>query len=93
MVTADEIPNPQDLTATLQVNDELRQTANASDMIYDMARLIEFASSFYTLYPGDVFFTGSPSGVGPVQPGDIIRAKCDAIGELQIKVRAHAAGA
>jgi 2-keto-4-pentenoate hydratase/2-oxohepta-3-ene-1,7-dioic acid hydratase in catechol pathway len=93
MVTADEISNPQTLTATLHVNDELRQTAQATDMIYDMARLIEFASSFYTLYPGDVFFTGSPSGVGPVQPGDIIRAQCDAIGEMQIKVRAHAAGA
>ncbi|MEA2975994.1 MAG: hypothetical protein QOF19_1514 [Alphaproteobacteria bacterium] len=93
MVTADEIKKPNELTATLHVNDELRQTAEAADMIYDISRLIEFASSFYTLYPGDVFFTGSPSGVGPVKPGDVIRAKCDAIGDMEIKVRAHAAAA
>ncbi|MEA2952457.1 MAG: hypothetical protein QOJ96_1977 [Alphaproteobacteria bacterium] len=93
MVTADEIKKPNELTATLHVNDELRQTAEAADMIYDIGRLIEFASSFYTLYPGDVFFTGSPSGVGPVKPGDVIRAKCDALGDMEIKVRAHAAPA
>ncbi len=92
MVTADEIANPNDVTATLRVNDDLRQTAQTRDLIYDIGQLIEFASSFYTLYPGDVFFTGSPAGVGPVQPGDIIRAQCDAIGEMQIKVRAHTIG-
>ncbi len=93
MVTADEIKNPNDLTATLHVNDELRQTAMTRDLIYDVQRLIEFASSFYTLNPGDVYFTGSPAGVGPVKPGDVLRAKCDAIGEMQIKVRAHTPGA
>ncbi|MEX0841556.1 MAG: fumarylacetoacetate hydrolase family protein, partial [Xanthobacteraceae bacterium] len=93
MVTADEIANPADLTATLSVNGELRQTARTKDLIYDIARLIEFASSFYTLYPGDVYFTGTPEGVSPVKPGDVISARCDAIGELKIEVRAHAAGA
>jgi 2-keto-4-pentenoate hydratase/2-oxohepta-3-ene-1,7-dioic acid hydratase in catechol pathway len=92
MVTADEIANPDDLTATLHVNDELRQTAQTRDLIYDIGRLIEFASSFYTLYPGDIYFTGTPEGVGPIRPGDILRAKCDPIGELAIKVRAHEAG-
>jgi 2-keto-4-pentenoate hydratase/2-oxohepta-3-ene-1,7-dioic acid hydratase in catechol pathway len=93
MVTADEIKNPNDLTATLHVNDELRQTAMTRDLIYNVERLIEFASSFYTLNPGDVYFTGSPAGVGPVKPGDVLRATCDAIGEMQIKVRAHTPGA
>jgi 2-keto-4-pentenoate hydratase/2-oxohepta-3-ene-1,7-dioic acid hydratase in catechol pathway len=93
IVTADEIANPNGLTATLHVNDELRQTAMTRDLIYDVQRLIEFASSFYTLHPGDVYFTGSPAGVGPVKPGDVLRAKCDAIGEMQIKVRAHTPGA
>jgi 2-keto-4-pentenoate hydratase/2-oxohepta-3-ene-1,7-dioic acid hydratase in catechol pathway len=90
MVTADEIADPDDLTLTLHVNGELRQTAETKDLIYNVSRLIEFASSFYTLYPGDVFFTGSPAGVGPVKPGDVIRAHCDAIGTMEIKVRAHA---
>jgi 2-keto-4-pentenoate hydratase/2-oxohepta-3-ene-1,7-dioic acid hydratase in catechol pathway len=93
MVTADEIADPNDLTAILSVNGELRQTARTRDLIYDIGRLIEFASSFYTLYPGDVYFTGTPEGVGPVKPGDVIRAQCDPIGEMTIKVRAHEAGA
>jgi 2-keto-4-pentenoate hydratase/2-oxohepta-3-ene-1,7-dioic acid hydratase in catechol pathway len=90
LVTADEIADPDDVTLTLHVNGELRQTAETKDLIYNVSRLIEFASSFYTLYPGDVFFTGSPAGVGPVKPGDVIRAHCDAIGTMEIKVRAHA---
>ncbi len=93
LVTADEIANPNDLTATLSVNGELRQTARTKDLIYDVGRLIEFASSFYTLYPGDIYFTGTPEGVAPVKPGDVIRAQCGPIGELEIKVRAHRARA
>jgi 2-keto-4-pentenoate hydratase/2-oxohepta-3-ene-1,7-dioic acid hydratase in catechol pathway len=92
MVTADEIANPDDVMATLTVNGELRQTAHTTDLIYDIGRLIEFASSFYTLYPGDVYYTGTPEGVGPVKPGDVIKATCDPIGTLEIKVRAHQAG-
>jgi 2-keto-4-pentenoate hydratase/2-oxohepta-3-ene-1,7-dioic acid hydratase in catechol pathway len=89
MVTADEIPDPNDVSMTLHVNDDLRQQPHTKDMIYDVQRLIEFASSFYTLYPGDVYFTGTAEGVGPVKPGDWIRASCDAIGEMKIEVRAH----
>jgi 2,4-didehydro-3-deoxy-L-rhamnonate hydrolase len=91
MVTADEIPDPNDLQMTLHVNDELRQQPHTRDLIYDVQRLIEFASSFYTLYPGDVYFTGTAEGVGPVKPGDWIYTRCDAIGELKIQVRAHQA--
>jgi 2,4-didehydro-3-deoxy-L-rhamnonate hydrolase len=93
LVTADELADPNDLMATLSVNGELRQTARTKDMIYDVARLIEFASSFYTLYPGDVYFTGTPEGVSPVKPGDVISLQCDPIGGFQIAVRAHHAGA
>ena len=89
LVTADEFGDPSDVTATLHVNDELRQTANTRELIFDVPRLIEFASSFYTLHPGDIYFTGSPAGVGPVKPGDVLRARCDRIGELEIKTRAH----
>jgi len=89
LVTADEFGDPSDVTATLHVNGELRQTANTRELIFDAPRLIEFASSFYTLHPGDIYFTGSPAGVGPVKPGDVLRARCDRIGELEIKTRAH----
>ena len=89
MVTADEIENPDDLKITLTCNGDLRQTADTKDLIYDISRLIEFASAFYTLYPGDVYYTGTPHGVGPVKPGDVLRGKCDQIGEFEIKARAH----
>ena len=90
-VTADEIANPDDVTVTLTVNGVLKQTADTKDLIYDIGRLIEFASSFYTLYPGDVYYTGTPQGVSPVKPGDVLRGKCDQIGEFEIAVRAHQA--
>jgi 2-keto-4-pentenoate hydratase/2-oxohepta-3-ene-1,7-dioic acid hydratase in catechol pathway len=88
-VTADEIANPDDVTVTLTVNGVLKQTADTKDLIYDIGRLIEFASSFYTLYPGDVYYTGTPQGVSPVKPGDVLRGKCDQVGEFEIAVRAH----
>jgi 2-keto-4-pentenoate hydratase/2-oxohepta-3-ene-1,7-dioic acid hydratase in catechol pathway len=90
-VTADEIPNPDDVTVTLTVNGVLKQTADTKDLIYDISRLVEFASSFYTLYPGDVYYTGTPQGVSPVKPGDVLRGKCDQVGEFEITVRAHQA--
>lgn len=52
-----------------------------------MARLIEFATSFYTLHPGDVFFTGTPQGVSPIRPGDRLRASSDALGTMVVEVR------
>jgi 2,4-didehydro-3-deoxy-L-rhamnonate hydrolase len=92
MVTAEEIPNPDDVTITLHNNGELKQTADTKDLIYDIGRLIEFASSFYTLYPGDVYYTGTPHGVAQVKPGDLLRIDCAPIGAFEIKLRAHQAG-
>jgi 2,4-didehydro-3-deoxy-L-rhamnonate hydrolase len=90
MVTADEIPDPNNVPLSLFVNDEKRQESNTSYLIYDIQRLIEFASQFYTLYPGDIYYTGTPEGVGPVKPGDLIRCLATpALGELRIRVRAH----
>jgi 2-keto-4-pentenoate hydratase/2-oxohepta-3-ene-1,7-dioic acid hydratase in catechol pathway len=89
MVTADEIANPDDLPLSLKVNGETRQDTNTSYLIYDIRRLIEFASEYYTLYPGDVYYTGTPEGVGPVKPGDRLSGRSvDVLGELQIDVRA-----
>jgi 2-keto-4-pentenoate hydratase/2-oxohepta-3-ene-1,7-dioic acid hydratase in catechol pathway len=88
IVTADEIANPDDLPLSLAVNGETRQDTNTSYLIYDIRRLIEFASEYYTLYPGDVYYTGTPEGVGPVKPGDRLSGRsAPALGELQIDVR------
>jgi 2,4-didehydro-3-deoxy-L-rhamnonate hydrolase len=94
MVTADEIQDPNALPLSLSVNGEVRQNSNTNMLIYDCRRLIEFASAFYTLYPGDLIYTGTPEGVGPVKPGDLIVCRSSPLlGELKITVRAHETGA
>jgi 2,4-diketo-3-deoxy-L-fuconate hydrolase len=88
MVTADEIPDPDNLQLQLGVNNELRQNANTRDMVYSIRRLIEFSSAFYTLHPGDVIFTGTPEGVSPIKPGDTLIAEIENVGRMETKVRA-----
>lgn len=92
LVTADELGDPRDLELWLTVNGEPRQRSRTSRMVYDVPRLIEYASSFYTLYPGDLIFSGTPEGVGPVKPGDEIRAGIERVGEFTIRVAAAYAG-
>lgn len=87
-VTADEIKNPHDLQMSLWINGERRQNSSTGAMTVDIPDLIVLASAMYTLHPGDVILTGTPEGVGPVQPGDIMRVACDRIGEMTIKISA-----
>jgi 2-keto-4-pentenoate hydratase/2-oxohepta-3-ene-1,7-dioic acid hydratase in catechol pathway len=91
-VTKDEIADPNNLDLRLKVNGEIRQDANTRDLIYDVHRLIEYASSFYTLLPGDLIFTGTPEGVSPVKPGDVLSAEIEAIGSFDIRVAKEYAG-
>jgi 2-keto-4-pentenoate hydratase/2-oxohepta-3-ene-1,7-dioic acid hydratase in catechol pathway len=88
LVTADELADPSHLDLRISVNGELRQKANTRDLILGIPELIEFASSFYTLLPGDVLLSGTPEGVGPIQPGDIMRAAIERVGEMTVHVRA-----
>jgi 2-keto-4-pentenoate hydratase/2-oxohepta-3-ene-1,7-dioic acid hydratase in catechol pathway len=88
LVTADEIPDPGNLDLQLEVNGEVRQKGNTRQMIRDVATLIEYASSFYTLYPGDIFLSGTPAGVGPMKPGDQLVASVEKIGSMRVTVRA-----
>ncbi|MGH6815174.1 MAG: fumarylacetoacetate hydrolase family protein [Hyphomicrobiaceae bacterium] len=90
LVTADELPDPSQLDLSLTVNGQSRQAANTRDLIIGVADLIAWASSFYTLMPGDVVLTGTPEGVGPVQPGDVIEASIGGIGSMTVPVRAIA---
>lgn len=91
-VTADEIPNPGELQMTLMVGNELRQSANTRDLVIDIPGLIEMASSFYTLLPGDIILTGTPEGVGPVRAGDVMVCWIEQIGEMRVPVKAATAG-
>ncbi len=86
LVTADEIADPGALDLELKVNGVVKQRSNTRDLIYDVPRLIEFASSFYTLNPGDVIMTGTPAGVGPVKPGDSLEVWIDKIGSGTVRI-------
>ena len=88
LVTADEIPDPAGLELQLDVNGERRQQGNTNQMIRDVAALIEYASSFYMLNPGDIFLSGTPAGVGPMKPGDELVAAIEKVGTMRVKVRA-----
>ena len=88
LVTADEIPDPSDIEFKLTVNGEVRQHASTRSLDYDVAKLIAYASTHYTLHPGDIILTGSPEGVAPVKPGDVMVAEAAAIGRMEIAIRA-----
>jgi len=89
LVTADEVPNPNDLVIRTTLNGDVMQDWNTSDMIFDVPKLIEFLSGSTTLLPGTAIFTGTPHGVGfarnpPVylQPGDSVTVEIEGIGQL-----------
>jgi 2,4-diketo-3-deoxy-L-fuconate hydrolase len=90
MTTADVVPDPQILTMSLKVNGALKQQTVLTDMVTDVRGLIAYASTFAMLKPGDMIFTGTPAGVGPIQHGDVILAEIDGIGHMQVAVRDYA---
>ena len=88
LVTADEIADPDALDFELSVGGEVRQKSNTGQMILSVARQLAWASSFYTLHPGDIIMTGTCDGVAPVKPGDVMVCTFEGIGEMVVPVRA-----
>ena len=88
LATREEIPDPGNLSVKIEVNGAVKQGAHTSDLILSVAQLVEWASSFYTLHPGDVLLTGTPQGVGPVRPGDVMTATIERIGSMRVAVSA-----
>lgn len=86
ITTSDEVADPNALDLELSVNGEVRQKSNTRHLIFNVQHLIEYASAMYTLQPGDVIMTGTPAGVGPVQPSDVMRARVAGLGELTVRV-------
>lgn len=86
VVTADEIPDAHDLEIHLTVNGMVRQHVNTRDMRTRIPEIIAYASSVFTLLPGDVFSTGAPPGVGEVFEGDVMDVSISHIGSMQLNV-------
>lgn len=86
IITADEVPDPDNLDMLLTVNGEVRQKANTRDLIYDIPHMIAGASAAATLFPGDIIATGTPDGVGPILPGDELTISIQEVGSMTLAV-------
>jgi 2-keto-4-pentenoate hydratase/2-oxohepta-3-ene-1,7-dioic acid hydratase in catechol pathway len=98
IVTGDEVGDPHALDLRTWVNDELRQSSNTRELIFDCFYLVEHLSTAFTLEPGDVVSTGTPSGVGAAMnpptflvAGDTVRIAIEGLGELRNQVIAEPA--
>ena len=86
LVTPDEAGRPDDMRLRTWVNEDLRQDADVRDLIWDVPRLISYASSVMTLQPGDIITTGTPAGIGQIADGDQIAVEITNLGRLEIDV-------
>ena len=80
--------DPSDLAISCRVNGEVRQSSRTSLLIHGVAELVSFVSHVMTLLPGDVLLTGTPAGVGPLLPGDVVEVEIEGIGTLRNHVAA-----
>jgi len=96
IVTADEIADPHALDLRCLVNGEIRQDSNTSELVYNIWQQIAYLSTAFTLEPGDLIATGTPSGVGVgmqpprfLQPGDVVRCEIEGIGAIENRIAAR----
>ena len=81
-----DVGHPQSASISLSINGETRQSGDLNQMIWKVAETISYLSSLFELQPGDLIFTGTPAGVGPVQRGDHLVGKVDGVGSLSVTV-------
>ena len=86
LVSAEAVGDPQALTLRLRRNGVTQQEASTEDMIFSVAELVAYCSQIFTLTPGDLLYTGTPSGVGPVDDGDTLEATATGIEPLTVSV-------
>lgn len=86
-ISKEQFENIQNLNFKLKLNNELRQNGNTSDMLFSVDQIIAFASTYFTLKKGDLIFTGTPEGVGPVKAGDHLEAELEGEQVLSVKIR------
>jgi len=89
MVTADEVPDPQKLDFFLSVNGDVKQKSNTELMIMDLVTQIWWASTYYTLWPGDIIMSGTCAGVSQVKPGDVMHCEIDKVAKCDVKILAY----
>ena len=86
LVPASEIGHPKAGAIQLSVNGTVKQNADLKDLIWSVPEIVANLSQYYHLQPGDLIYTGTPEGVGPVQPGDVITGRIDGVGEIALTI-------
>jgi len=86
LAPASAIADPQDVQLTLRRNGTVRQQAHTGDMMFSVAELVHYCSQIFTLFPGDLLYTGTPSGVGPIEDGDQLEARVTGGDPLRVDV-------
>lgn len=84
-----DLGDPDNVMVEALVNGEPRQQASTDNMVFGVRRLISFISEVMTLLPGDVIATGTPAGVGPMRPGDVVEIRVEGVGTLRNRVVAE----
>jgi fumarylpyruvate hydrolase len=84
--SVEEGGHPHDAAVSLSVNGEIRQQASTADMTWSVAEVIAELSRYFDLQPGDLIFTGTPAGVGPLQAGDRVECRIEGVGELDFRI-------
>lgn len=79
--------DPADAVLTVRVNGQMRQMASTRDMVFNVGVIIAYISSVMTLEPGDLIFTGTPSGVGELKDGDEVSVEIEGLGEIRNKAQ------
>ena len=86
IVPAAELGHPDRGRIALAVNGEVRQEGDLAQMIWKVPEMISYLSDYFALAAGDVILSGTPAGVGPVQPGDVLSASVEGLGEVTVRV-------
>jgi len=86
LVPASQIGHPAKGAVWLKVNGEVKQKGDLDQLIWKVPEMISFLSEYFELAAGDVIFTGTPAGVGPVKQGDVLQGHVDGVGDLNLKV-------
>ncbi len=81
--------DPGNIAILGRVNGKERQNSNTSDLVYSIPKLVSYLSDAITLHPGDIILTGTPSGIGPVSPGDVVEIEIPEVGVLRNPVVAE----
>jgi 5-oxopent-3-ene-1,2,5-tricarboxylate decarboxylase/2-hydroxyhepta-2,4-diene-1,7-dioate isomerase len=86
IISRNEIEDPHNLKIELKINGEIKQSSNTKYMIFKIPEILEYISKFVTLEKDDIIATGTPSGISPIQPGDIIEAFIEKIGVIKHRI-------